>query len=95
MQQLHARQLIFRIGYSAIIKRCSHNVNSKKNTMVELEHHDHTLICPRWEEAIIKEHRKSDLPFETMQKDTIDIVHNKNNIIKQQPYLESVTKPAI
>jgi hypothetical protein len=93
MQQFHTRQLVFRIGYSAIIKRCAHNVNSEKNKVIDPEHHEHTLICPKWEEAIIKEHRKSDAPFDTMQKDTIATIKNENST-KQQPFRGSARKPS-
>ena len=91
MQQLYTRQLIFRVGCSSIIKRCNHNVKNVKNETVEHEQRDHALICPRWEEAIITEHRKSDVPFDMMQKNTIDMI---NNNTKQQPLPESTTKPS-
>jgi hypothetical protein len=92
MQQIHARQLVFRIGYSAIIKRCNHDVNSAKNKPLGHEHHDNTLICPKWEEAIIKEDRKSHLPFDTMQKDTIEIINKNNNTTQQKPFLGPITE---
>jgi hypothetical protein len=92
MQQYHARQLVFRIGYSAIIKRCNHDVSSAKNKTFGNEHHDNTLICPKWEEAIIKEDRKSHLPYDIMQKDTIDIINKKNNTNQQNLFPERVTE---
>ena len=40
---------------------------------------DESLISSEWEEAIIKEQRKPDIPFDLMQKDTIDQLHNNLN----------------
>jgi hypothetical protein len=86
MQQSYTRQLIFNIGRSVIIGRRNYAIDNTKNRVNEHEQHDNTLICPTWEEAIIKEHRKPDLPFDLMQKDTIDIICNDNNnrSIKEQ-----------
>ena len=85
MQRLCAPQLVFKLGQSAIFKRCTHHVNAVENKKVENDHHhhEHVLICPQWEEAIIREHRADDLPFDTMQKHTIDTV--KNDDTKKQP----------
>ena len=83
MQQLCARQLVFKLGQSAIFKRCAHHVNAVENKKLEVDHHEHVLICPRWEEAIIREHRTDDLSFDTMQKHTIDAVNRDD--IKKQP----------
>jgi hypothetical protein len=91
MQQFRNHQLVFRVVYNAIVKRYNSNVNSKKNKVVENEHRDSNLICPRWEEGIIKEERKPDLPVDIMQKVTIDMV---NNATKQQPFLEPATEPS-
>ena len=82
------RQLISRIGRNDIILRCSYRM---KKTMAEQEQRDTTLICPDWEEAIIKEHGKPDVPFDLMQKDTIEkIINNKN--FKEQPHAETMTE---
>jgi hypothetical protein len=78
MQRLCARQLIFKFGQNAIIKRCTHHLNSAENKKLEHEQHDQVLICPQWEEAILREHRTDDLPFDTMQKITIDTINNTN-----------------
>lgn len=88
MQQVCARQLIFRTGFNAIIRRSS----SHASRPIEHEHRDDALICPKWEEAIIKEHRRTDLPFHVMQKQTIDMIHNNKNRIEQQPLLEPITE---
>lgn len=93
MQKLYTPRLAFRIGYNAIIQRGISNVLNTKTNVIEHEHRDHTLICPRWEEAIIREHRTSDVPFDLMQKETIDMIHNRDNPNKQQQaYLASITE---
>jgi hypothetical protein len=92
MQRLCARQLVFQLGRNAIIKQCSYHVNSADNKKLEYEQQDHVLICPRWEEAIIREHRTADLPFDTMQKNTIDMIKNSNT--KQPTFMQSKKESA-
>jgi len=48
------------------------------------------LICPRWEEAIIRENQAADLPFEIMQQHTIDMVTSKDNPIEQTTSQQSI-----
>jgi hypothetical protein len=50
------------------------------------------LICPSWEEAIIKEGRMPDMPFDLMQENTIVKTHNNN--IKKPQDLDASMKPS-
>jgi hypothetical protein len=78
-----ARQMISSIGRSAIVGRCSYHMSSTIKKTPEQEHHDNVLICPAWEEALIKEHRKPDVPFDSMQKDTIEKMSNNQSFEEQ------------
>jgi hypothetical protein len=88
MQQSCSRLLISSIGRSVIVGRRNYEIDFTKNKVAEHEQHDNTLICPNWEEAIIKEHRKPDIPFDLLQRDTIDMINN-NKSIKQHPLKNS------
>lgn len=77
MQRICSHPSIFRFGCNFIVKRFNHHAESQTGLTVDHKQRDHALICQRWEEAIIREHRTLDLPFDTMQQETIDTITNK------------------
>ena len=86
MQRLGIHPSTFRLGCNFILKRWNHHEENGQNKATEYEQRDPVLICQRWEEAIIHEHRTADLPIEIMQERTIDTVtkiHIKQNVINQ------------
>ncbi len=90
------RHLISKIIRVPVLQGYSYHTNNTKNTATTEEQQGHDLICSKWEEAIIKENRKADIPFDLMQKTTIDYVQNNNhnykNSNKQQSNLNPMTK---
>ncbi|CAF0797854.1 unnamed protein product [Adineta ricciae] len=54
-------------NYCTFSDKGERNVEEKK---------DDNLICCEWEEAIIREQRSPDIPFDLMEKQTINQVHN-------------------
>ncbi|CAF2039964.1 unnamed protein product [Rotaria magnacalcarata] len=89
MQQAFVRPLVSIIARSNIILRSNFGVDMMRNKTVEHARHDNDLICSSWEEAIIKECRKPDIPLDILQKQTIDTIHNEDCI--QQLITESLT----
>ncbi len=53
------------------------------------EQEDNGLICSKWEEAIIKEQRMPDIPFDLMQKYTIEEIYNNAHNYKNDKKEES------
>lgn len=90
MQRICIRPLVSIITRCAAIRPVSYNVNNEKNSGFENERHDTGLICSKWEEAIIKENREPDMPFEIMEKQTITAI--KHASTKQDPFRESIMK---
>ncbi len=65
----------------------NYHTNGTKTNMITQGQQDNGLISSEWEEAIIKEQRIPDIPFDLMQKDTIAKIHNnsfKNKNLKEQ-----------
>ena len=83
MQQAFNSQLLCKIGSNGMIKRYSSYASNMLKTIVEEQHADHDLICPKWEEEIVREHRTPDLPFDILQKMTIDMINNKSFVMEE------------
>jgi hypothetical protein len=79
-----ARQSVSKVARILVYGQHNYHSNSTNKNMTTQQQQDHGLICSEWEEAIIKEQRTPDLPFDSMQKDTIDQIHNHKNDYKQQ-----------
>jgi hypothetical protein len=77
--QCCTRQLISKIIRVPIIGQYNYYTNSNNIKSSVQEQHGEGLICSEWEETIIKEQRMPDVPFDLMQKNTIDQVHNNNH----------------
>ena len=77
--QCCTRQMASKILRIPLAAHYNYHTNSAKNESNVQEQGDHGLICSQWEEAIIREHRTSDIPLELMQKETIDQVHKDHH----------------
>ena len=78
------RQCVSTVARLLVYGQYNYHTNGAKNNMTTQSQRDHSLICPEWEEAIIKEQRTPDAPFDSMQKDTIDQIHKQKDCNKQQ-----------
>ncbi len=75
-----------------LVGQYNYHTNGTKNNITTEEQQGHGLICSEWEEAIIKEQQRPDIPFDSMQKETIAQIQNKNNSNKQQSNANSMMK---
>ncbi len=75
-----------------LVGQYNYHTNGTKNNITTQEQQGNDLICSEWEEAIIKEQHRPDIPFDSMQKETIAQIHNKNNSNKQQSNANSMMK---
>lgn len=83
--QCYTRRLVSKVIQIPMAEYCNHYMYQiNKRTSIQ-ESKDNDLICPEWEEAIIKEHRTPDVPLDLMQKETIERIH-KNAYSHQNGY---------
>ncbi|CAF4098198.1 unnamed protein product [Adineta steineri] len=92
--QCCTRSLISKIIHAPIIRQCNYRTNGKQNSGINEEEQNNNLICSKWEEAIIKVQQMPDIPFDLMQKNTIDHIHNKNNYKNKKSNRNSIIKPS-
>ena len=57
----------------------SQRIVRQMSSTIDFDHQDFNLICPTWEEAIIREGKKPDISFDQLQKETIEQIHKQNN----------------
>ena len=57
----------------------NYHTNGTQNNMNTPEQQESHLICSEWEEAIIKEYRTPDVPFDLMQNESIYKIHIDNS----------------
>ncbi|CAF0944000.1 unnamed protein product [Adineta steineri] len=73
-----------------VIGQYNYSTMGLHNKTVTSSDHANDLICSQWEEAIIKAQRMPDTPFDLMQQETINQIHNNNqNHMKYKPPLVS------
>ncbi len=77
--QCCTRHLISKIIRIPIVGHHNYYRNGRKNKNAIEGQKDNGLICPAWEEAIIKEQRMPDIPLDLMQKQTIQQIHKNYN----------------
>ena len=74
--QCYTRQLVSSIIRMPVFGHYNYCAFSDKRECNVEEKKDDTLICCEWEEAIIREQRSPDIPFDLMEKQTISQVQN-------------------
>ena len=75
--QSSVRQLVSNIAPASAVLRCYYRKFSTSKSIFDWEERDPALICPAWEEAIVREHRNPEISFDIMQKNTIDTIRSK------------------
>lgn len=68
-------QWVSNIAPTSAVLRCCFRRFSTSKSIFEWEERDPALICPAWEEAIVREHHNPEISFDIMQKNTIDKIH--------------------
>ena len=79
MMQCCLRYSSFKIIPVSLVKQYKCHTDSTERKTTLQKQHDEGLICSEWEEAIIKEQRNADISFDSMQKETVDQLHNNSN----------------
>jgi hypothetical protein len=91
-------QFISKILHVRVVGQYGYHTDNSKSKMTMQEQEDNGLICSKWEEAIIKEHRMPDIPLDLMQKYTIDEIYNNahshKNDKKEESNLNGMMKPS-
>jgi hypothetical protein len=93
MMQRCTCRFICKIIQVPLVGQYNYHTNGTKNNRTTEELQGNDLICSVWEEAIIKEQRMPDIPFDSMQKDTIAQLHNDNQNHKNSNQQQSNLKP--